>query len=249
MAIIADAPDTRHTLATEVIEALEVIDVGTPHVVEFCPDEGLYLEPVQACSVPASDFDGKTWTTMVRCFDTSGREVMPDASYWARHLGRVSERDRRSWRSAPNCGIRVGEILALSAGEFTAYREYDRGGERMVELVTLEELQRRREAGKHAWIAAHITDVDAAAPAGFTSWDIWDYQSDDDLSIIYENEIGPVSVSWAATFSDGRVKLSEAGPDVSVRVGKVSDTVTVSDMLDLVDSLMKAIPLVREVTQ
>ncbi len=247
MDIIADPTDTRESLAREVIEALEAIDVGTPHVVEFCPDEALYLEPVQSCSVPASDVAGKLKTTMVRCFDTHGREVTPDESYWAQHLGSVSARDRRSWRSTPNGGIRVGDVLAISAGEFFAYREYETAGERLVEFVTLDELQRRREAGKTAWIATHLTAVDAAAPAGFASWDVWDYQSDDDLGIIYEAEIGPVAVSWAATFSDERVKLSEAGPEVSVRVGSVSDMVTVDDMLELVDALMKAIPMVRKV--
>lgn len=124
-------------IATDVAEALAAIDNIGRGCVEFVPGEPLYQEPVGTFVVSADQVhrvDVFGVAHLMRLIDRDGRDVDCSADYWAEHSRHTDPTDVRSWRRGINGGIRLGDLLAVSYGDYEIAREFEIEGVRMVEL-------------------------------------------------------------------------------------------------------------------
>lgn len=238
--------------ATHVATVLAEIDASEHGYIDIEPADPLYREiapsfrkPVESLDGPLEDFRG--WTHMVYPIDADGRKVeLPGGIWWREKIAEHRPDVVRYWKRNANTAIRVGGLLVISLGEYTPVGGIDENGE--VEFVMLDELRRRADVAKDAWEAEHADVIKAAMPAEATTFEVWDFDGPDrSVGVLYEREIGPVTLSWSASVEGGCVTRIGTAPSVLVEIGNKSDEVGgVAEMRELVSALTSAIALLEE---
>lgn len=248
--IVNDTHSTPSGLAAAVAEALGMIDAPGPRVIEFEPGDTLYTDPRQVLTIPA-ECVGKPneagWITFAEFYDVDGNDVSLSDEYRAHHLSRIPKAELQGFLRDPNSGVRIGDYLAVSCGEVQIDHEFERKGVRMIELVTFVERERRRVAEREAWIALHSDAIQEGMPVGASTFDVWDFRSaDEPVGVLFEQEIGPIKLSWSAEVTNGAVTRVDPAPAVLVEVGRSNDEIGgVAEMRTLAAALMAAIPVVE----
>lgn len=238
--------------ATDVAEALRLIDEGHAHVIDLEPSDALYQDIADAFTKPldwVEEADESKWLHMAYPVDGEGRYVkLPGGDWWVRHIMHLDPGAVRYWQTHPNSAIHVGELLVISLGEYQYVGRTETEDGPVAEFITFDEARRRRDEAKDAWTETNLAAIIAAQPAQATSWDVWDFAEwSDSQGVMYEHEIGPVTIAWTADAQDGVVTVK--GLEVQVRVGDKSEMIGgVDEMRELAAALMAAIPVIEEAT-
>ncbi|WP_372968541.1 hypothetical protein [Microbacterium sp.] len=250
--------DTSMTETTDNCEAVkrlfaEIAECPEGHFVILTLEDPFFQDPQPVRVKRAAELDGLEvgeFVHLAPIFDADGRKLdEPGDEWWKAALADVDFDTWRSWRITPNAALRLGDVVAVSLGEYQFERTLLVDGVEVAELITLDEIRRRSDAQKDAWIAEHAEAIEAARPAEATSVDVWDFNPrSNGQGILYVREFGPVSLSWSADVVDGVVSF-RAGVDVMVHVGTTSEVVPgVDEMRELASALMAAIPTVEAAT-
>lgn len=240
--------------ATDVAEALALIDSGDVPCIDLTPDDSLWQDVPEILVKPLAWMDGEpvgwdqgAWVHRVLPLDAEGRKVaLPSSLEWGIETAALPPRVKAYWLRTPNSAVRVGELLVISLGHVFPNAEIDVDGERMVELISPTELHRRQRQDNEAWLAEH-PDVVAARRDWMQSIVVENLEGLEGVEIHCERDLGPVNLAKYATYADGRLRWDDGddAPYVSLAT-KYREGLSVQDMRDLVDALMKAIPLVED---
>lgn len=240
---------SRHS-ATDVANALALIDSGDVRCIDISPDDALWqeIEPVWSQTVAqlGGTFENLEPVHRALPLDGVGRKVnLPADRIWRQQIIKVPAAVLRYWRSTPNSAIRVGELLIISLGMVIPQEPIEVDGEQVVEFITSEEQRRRWAVAKDAWISDH-PEVAASKPEWAETFGVDTIYDDGVADIWFERSMGMVRLSKHVEFRDGSLTWDDGGPAPYVTLEKW-EGLEPDDMLDLVDALMKAIPMLREV--
>lgn len=235
--------------ATDVAEALAMIDAGDVPCVDIDEDDDLYQDVPAVVLKPLSwlgaSVEESGWIHRVVPIDATGRKAPSDE--WPDFSGAdVSPQVRRYWQHTPNSAIRVGDQLAVSHGMVLPVAEKVIDGERMVELVTHEELQRRQRAEKDGWLAAH-PEIASMSLGWGAKVSVDTLNGVDGVDLWWEREFGrAVRMSRHASYRAGVLTYDDDSttPDVIVDRDFVED-LSLDDMRELASALMAAIPVME----
>lgn len=236
--------------ATDVAEALRLIDSGPVPCIDISADDALWqdIAPVWSQTVAelGGTFENLEPVHRALPLDRNGRKVnLPADRIWRQQVVKVPAEVLRYWRTTPNSAIRVGELLIISLGMVIPQDPIEVDGEQVVEFITSEEQRRRWAVVKEQWISDH-PEIAASKPVWAETFGVDAVDDDGAADVWFEREMGVVRLSKHAEFRDGALTWDDdsTAPYVTIATW---EGLNLDDMLDLVDSLMNTIPFVREV--
>ncbi|MEV7631991.1 hypothetical protein AB0N64_06245 [Microbacterium sp. NPDC089318] len=239
--------------ATDVAELFADIDATAEgYYPIIAPDDPLYQEISGVDYKPLSWLDWLadptigfcgSWTSRSLAVDAEGRRAdFPPADA----LAAVPADLYRAWRQTPNAAIRVGALLLISLGEWLPMRKVEVDGETVVEIVTLDEIRRRQQAEKDAWLDDH-PEVRSAVPwADSMGVDV--IGDDGEVEVWFEKAFGPVRFAQYAVHKDGRLRFGDGSSAPNVVIDKHED-LTVGDMRSLIAGLTAAVEALEAVSK